>query len=319
QMVLLSVGVKPDTGFLKDSGIVLDERGSIEVNRQLQTNMADVYAGGDAVKIPNLVTKEATMIALAGPANRQGRLIADHIAGLEIDYQGALGTAIMKLFDMTVATTGINESGAKKAGIPYEKLLISSAPHAGYYPGGRNMFIKVLWHEQDHHILGAQIVGFNGVDKRIDVLATAITLGAKVTDLSKLNLAYAPPFGSGKDPINMVGYVAENIIAGRVKQAFWNELDVIQRDGSALLLDVRTDEEAQQGMIPGAIHIPFDELREQCEKLPKDKKIYIYCFSGVRSYSAVRYLEEMGYSAYNISGGWSAFEKMAAEKLKEKQ
>lgn len=310
QMVLLSVGVRPDTGFIKSSGIQMDQRGAIIVNQNLETNEPDVYALGDAAKMPHGITGEPSVVALAGPANKQARIVADRIAGINSSYTGAIGTAIIKLFDMTVATTGLNQRAAKEAGYEYDKLLISPAPHATYYPGGKNMFIKVLWNKNDQKILGAQIVGYGGVDKRIDVLATAIGLKASITDLTALDLAYAPPFGSAKDPINMVGFVAENIIGGKMKQAFWEELTQIQQDKNAMLLDVREDEEVERGIVPGAIHIPLGQLRDRAEELDKNKKIYVYCHSGVRSYTAARILTGLGYDAYNIAGGWGLYEKL---------
>ncbi len=307
QMVILSVGVKADTTFLKDSGIELTPRGAIVVDHQLKTNLKDIYALGDAAQMPHGITGNPAVIALAGPANKQARIVADQIAGINSSYTGAIGTSIMKLFDMTVASTGLNERALKEEKIDYDKLLISPAPHATYYPGGKNMFIKVLWNKESKEILGAQIVGYNGVDKRIDVLATAMGLKGKITDLTTLELAYAPPFGSAKDPINMVGFVAENIIGGKMKQGFWEDLKDIQEEENAILLDVREDMEVAYGMVPGAVHIPLDQLRERYLELPKGKKIYVYCHSGVRSYTACRILDAVGYDTYNIAGGWSVY------------
>ncbi len=309
QMVLLSVGVRPDTAFLKESGLDMDPRGAIIVNKKLQTNLPHVYALGDAAKIPHGITDTPTVVALAGPANKQARIVADRIAGMNNSYGGAIGTSIIKIFDMAVATTGLNERAAQQEGYVYDKLIIAPAPHATYYPGGKEMFIKVLWNQQDHKILGAQIVGYGGVDKRIDVIATAIGLNAHITDLTALDLAYAPPFGSAKDPINMVGFVAENLIGGKMKLAFWEDLKTIQEDENALLLDVREKEELADGMIPGAVHIPLGQLRKRINELPKDKKIYAYCYSGVRSYTAARILIGLGYDGYNMAGGWSLYEK----------
>lgn len=310
QLVLLSVGVRPDTGFLKSSGLEINPRGAIVVNKNLETNLPHVYALGDAAQIPHGITGSPAVVALAGPANKQARIVADRIMGINHSYTGAIGTAIIKLFDMAVATTGLNEGAARQAGYTYGKVIIAPAPHATYYPGGKEMFIKVLWNKEDQKILGAQIVGYDGVDKRIDVLATAIGLKASITDLAALDLAYAPPFGSAKDPINMVGFVAQNLIEGKMKLAFWEDVPQIHHHEQALLVDVREEEELAEGMIPGALHIPLAQLRNRANQLPKDQKIYVYCHSGVRSYTAARILTQLGYNAYSMAGGWHLYEKM---------
>ena len=309
-IVVLSVGVRPETSLARECGVNLNQRGSIIVNKQMQTNYPDIYAVGDAVQVTDFMTGEPSFIPLAGPANKQGRIAADNIAGIPSEYKGTQGSAILKLFDMTVATTGLNESRAKATGINYDKTYTYSASHASYYPGAQNMSVKILWDKKTLKLIGAQIVGFDGVDKRMDVLAAAIRFGAKVTDLTELELCYAPPFGSAKDPVNMAGFVAENIITGRMKQFFWHDVEALPRDGSVTLLDVRTKTETARGMIDGFINIPLDELRENLDMLPRDKPVYVHCHSGLRSYIACRILEGFGYSCYNLAGGWRLYESV---------
>lgn len=313
-MLIMSVGVRPDTAFLESSGIEKNDRGSIIVNEYMETNAKDVYAVGDAVEIKNFVTKSPAFIPLAGPAGKQGRIAADNICGSKSSYGGSIGSAILKLFDMTVATTGINEKTANAQGINYDKTYTYSPSHAGYYPGGKNMSLKLLWEKDTKKIIGAQIVGFDGVDKRMDVLACAIRLGAKVTDLTELELCYAPPFSSAKDPVNMAGFVAENVINGKMKQFFWHDVAHLKRDGSVTLLDVRTKTEAESGMIDGFINIPVDELREHLNMLPKDKPVYVHCHTGLRSYIACRILAAHGYDCYNLAGGWRLYKSVTDAK-----
>ena len=298
--------------------ISVNGKGSIVVNSRMQTSHPDIYAVGDAVEVKDLVTGSPAFIPLAGPANKQGRIAADNISGIPSEYSGTQGSSVLKLFDMTVAATGLNEKRAKEAGIEYDKSYTYSASHASYYPGAENMSVKVLWDKQTHKLLGAQIVGFDGVDKRMDVLAAAIRFGAKVTDLKDLELCYAPPFGSAKDPVNMVGYVAENVISSKVKQFFWNDVEALPRDGSVTLLDVRTTSEAKRGMIDGAVNIPLDTLRDELENIPKEKPVYVYCHSGQRSYLACRILSGHGYDCYNLAGGWRLFESVVcSQKVKD--
>jgi len=307
-IVIVSVGVRPETSLANKCGIATNSKGSIIVNRQMKTNIPDIYAVGDAVEVENFVTKSNTFIPLAGPANKQGRIAADNIAGIPTEYNGTQGSAVLKVFDMTVASTGINEKTALAAGMDYDKLYIYSAPHATYYPGGTNMSLKVLWNKKNYKILGAQIVGFEGVDKRMDVLASAIRFGAKVTDLKELELCYSPPFGSAKDPVNMVGFVAENVISGKVKQFFWHDVEKLPRDGSVTLLDTRTVTEFERGNIDGFVNIPLDTLREHLDEIPKDKPVFVHCHSGLRSYIACRILSGYGYECYNLAGGWRLYE-----------
>lgn len=310
-MVIMSVGVRPETSLAKAAGLQTNARGSIIVNSHMQTSDSAIYAVGDAVEVTDFVSKNPAFLPLAGPANKQGRVAADHICGFDSEYTGTQGSAILKLFDMTVAATGLNERAAKAAGIDYDKTYIYSADHASYYPDAKNMSVKALWDKKTHRILGAQIIGFDGVDKRIDVIAAAIRFGAKITDLTTLELCYAPPFGSAKDPVNMLGFTAENIISGKLKQFFWEDVDKLPRDGSVTLLDVRTPFERAGGHIDGFIHIPLDVLREHLDKLPKDKPVYVHCFSGMRSYIACRLLMGNGYDAYNLAGGFRLFESAA--------
>lgn len=312
-MIIMSVGVRPETVFVKDSGITLNDRGSIVVDSHMQTNIEDIYAVGDAIEVKEYVSGNPAFIPLAGPANKQGRIAADNVGGLDSCYTGTQGSAVLKLFDMTVATTGLNEKTAKVAGIDYEKTYTYSASHASYYPGAKNMSIKAIWDKDSLKILGAQIVGYDGVDKRMDVLATAIRFGAKITDLTNLELCYAPPYGSAKDPVNMLGFVAENIVTGKIKQFFWDEVDRLPRDGRVTLLDVRTKTEVSRGKIDGFIHIPLDSLREHLEEIPKDKPVYVHCHSGLRSYIACRILHGNGYECYNLAGGYRLYESVINE------
>ncbi len=313
-MVILSVGVRPETALAQDCGILTNSRGSIIVDRNMKTNLPEIYAVGDAAQVKDFITGNPAFIPLAGPANKQGRIAADHIAGISSEYTGTQGSAVLKLFDMTVAATGLNETGAKAAGIDYDKTYLYSGSHASYYPGASNMSIKALWDKKTLRILGAQIIGFDGVDKRMDILAAAIRFGAKITDLTELELCYAPPFGSAKDPVNMLGFVGENIVRGKVKQFFWHDVENLPRDGSAVLLDVRTVTEVSRGKIDGFINIPLDSLRERIDEIPKGKPVYVHCHSGLRSYIACRILTGHGYDCFNLAGGWRLYESVINER-----
>ena len=313
-MIILSVGVSPETAIARDCGIKLNPRGSIVVNNKMQTNIPNIYAVGDAVEVEDFLTKKPAFIPLAGPANKQGRIASDNIAGYESVYTGTQGSAVLKLFDMTVATTGLNEKTAQAAGIDYDKTYTYSASHATYYPGAAQMSVKALWDKKTLKIIGAQIVGFDGVDKRMDVLATAIRFGAKITDLTTLELCYAPPFGSAKDPVNMLGFVAENIVSGKLKQFFWHDVENLPRDGSVFLLDTRTPYEVMNGKIDGFVNIPLDSLRQRINEIPKDKPVYVHCHSGLRSYLACRILTGNGYDCYNLAGGWRLYESVINER-----
>ncbi len=313
-LVIMAAGVRPDTELAISAGIVTNSRGSIITDRHMRTSAPDVYAVGDAVEIRNFITDAPAFIPLAGPANKQGRIAADNIAGGISSYDGTQGSSVLKLFDMAVATTGLNEKSAASAGINYDKTYISAMSHAGYYPGATGMTVKVLWDRDTLKLIGAQIVGFEGVDKRCDVLATAIRYNADVTTLASLELSYAPPFGSAKDPVNMVGFVAENVISGKVKQFFWHDVENLPRDGSVTLLDTRTVAEVARGRISGFINIPLDSLRDNLLTLPKDKPIYVHCHSGLRSYIACRILSGHGYDTHNLAGGWKLYESVMSER-----
>lgn len=313
-MLIMSVGVRPETRLASDCGIETNRRGSIIVDDNMRTNFPDIYAVGDAIEVKNYITNQPTFIPLAGPANKQGRIAADNICGIESKYSGTQGSSILKIFDMAVATTGLNEKAAEDAKIDYDKTYIYSASHATYYPNASFMSIKMLWEKISLRIVGAQIVGFDGVDKRMDVIATAMRFGAKITDLTQLELCYAPPFGNAKDPVNMLGFVAENINSNIVKQFFWHDVESLPRDGSVTLLDVRTPAEVMRGKIEGFINIPVDSLRENLDKIDKDKPVYVQCHSGQRSYIACRILSENGYNCYNLAGGWRLYESVINEK-----
>ncbi len=303
-MVVLAIGVIPDTALAREAGLELGIKGSIVVNDRMETSVPDIYAAGDAVQIKHLVTGEDGLISLAGPANRQGRIIADNICGGDSRYPGSLGSSVLKVFDMTAASTGINETNARKAGLDADTVILSPMSHAGYYPGGRVMTMKVVFERETCRLLGAQIVGYEGVDKRIDVLAAAICAGMRADGLKDLDLAYAPPYSSAKDPVNMAGFMIDNICRGILKQWHLEELDSLPRDGSVTLLDVRTKREYGQGHLDGFRNIPVDELRDRLDEIEKDKRVYVICQSGLRSYIASRILEGNGFEAYNFSGGF---------------
>lgn len=307
-MVILSVGVRPDTALARQAGLKTNGRGAILVDEHMRTSAEHVYAVGDAVEIQDFVTGKAGYVPLAGPANKQGRIAADNICGIRSRYKGTQGSSVLKIFDMTVAMTGINERTAQEAWLDYDKSFTFSQSHASYYPGAHGMSIKTLYEKGSGRILGAQIVGYDGVDKRIDVLATAIRAQMTAFDLTELELCYAPPFGSAKDPVNFVGYAIENILTGKVKTFHWHDIAHLPKDGSVTLLDVRTPTERAAGHIEGFIHIPLDELRDRVDELDRNKPVYIHCHSGLRSYLACRMLSGLGFDCYNLSGGWRLYE-----------
>ena len=302
-MVVLAIGVTPDTALAREAGLELGIKGSIVVNDRMETSVPDIYAAGDAVQVKHYVTGEDTLISLAGPANKQGRIIADNICGGDSRYLGSQGSSVIKVFDMTAATTGINETNARKAGLDVDTVILSPMSHAGYYPGGKVMTMKVVFEKGTYRLLGAQIVGYDGVDKRIDVLATAIHAGLKAMQLKDLDLAYAPPYSSAKDPVNMAGFMIDNISKG-LKQWHLHDADKLPRDGSVILLDTRTAREYSSGHIEGFVNIPVDELRERLDEIEPGKPVYVICQSGLRSYIATRILEGHGYEAYNFAGGF---------------
>ena len=313
-MVILAIGVTPDTQLAKDAGLALGLKGSIVVNDRMETSAPDIYAVGDAVQVRHYVTGQDAVIALAGPANKQGRIAADSICGGDSRYPGSQGSSIIKVFDITAAVTGLNETNARKAGIDADKVILSPMSHAGYYPGGRLMTMKVVFEKGTYRLLGAQIVGYEGVDKRIDVLATAIHAGLSAVQLKELDLAYAPPYSSAKDPVNMAGFMVENIAEGMLRQFHVEDVPALPVDGSVTLLDTRTEEEYRQGHIAGFRNIPVDELRKRMDEIEPGKPVYVICQSGLRSYIACRILAGNGFGCYNFSGGFRFYDTVVNER-----
>ena len=313
-MVILAIGVTPDTQLAKDAGLALGLKGSIVVNDRMETSAPDIYAVGDAVQVKHYVTGQDAVIALAGPANKQGRIAADNICGGDSRYPGSQGSSIIKVFDITAAVTGLNETNARKAGIDADKVILSPMSHAGYYPGGRLMTMKVVFEKGTYRLLGAQIVGYEGVDKRIDVLATAIHAGLSAVQLKELDLAYAPPYSSAKDPVNMAGFMVENIAQGMLRQFHVEDVPALPVDGSVTLLDTRTEEEYRQGHIAGFRNIPVDELRKRMDEIEPGKPVYVICQSGLRSYIACRILAGNGFDCYNFSGGFRFYDTVVNER-----
>ena len=307
-MVILAIGVTPESMLAKEAGLALGIKGSILVNDRMQTSAPDIYAVGDAVQVKHFVTGADSLIPLAGPANKQGRIAADNICGGDSRYLGSQGSSVIKVFDMTAATTGINEGSAKKAGLHVDKVILSPMSHAGYYPGGKMMTMKIIFEKETYRLLGAQIIGYEGVDKRIDVLATAIHAGLKGNQLKDLDLAYAPPYSSAKDPVNMAGFMIDNIARGQLKQWHLADEEKLPRDGSVILLDTRTAAEYNRGHVAGFRNIPVDELRERIGELEPGKPVYVICQSGLRSYIASRILAGSGYETYNFSGGFRFYD-----------
>ncbi len=313
-MVVLAIGVTPDTALAKDAGLELGLKGSIVVNNRMETSVPDIYAVGDAVQVKHFVTGQDAVISLAGPANKQGRIAADNICGGDSRYQGSQGSSVIKVFDLTAAATGVNETNAKKAGLDVDTVVLSPMSHAGYYPGGKLMTVKVVFERETCRLLGAQIVGYEGVDKRIDVLATAIRAGMTAIQLKDLDLAYAPPYSSAKDPVNMAGFMVENLAKGIVKQFHTEDVGALPRDGSVTLLDTRTAEEYAGGHIEGFQNIPVDELRERLGEIEPGKPVYVICQSGLRSYIACRILAGYGYEAYNFAGGFRFYDAVTNDR-----
>ncbi len=307
QMVLLCAGVVPNSKLAKDAGLELGVRGCIAVNDKMQTSDPDIYAVGDAVEVTEFVTGQKRHIALAGPANRQGRIAADQIAGIDSRYKNTQGSSITKVFDLAVACTGITESTAKACGMDVDKIYLSSGAHAGYYPGAKPLTAKILFERTTGKILGGQFIGAEGADKRCDVLAVAIRAGMDAQQLTELELCYAPPYSSAKDPINMAGFAIENVVTGKVKNFHWENVPSLNRE-DVTLLDVRTAEEYAKGSVPGFINIPLHELRYHLGEIPMDKPVYVHCHSGLRSYVASRILVGSGYDCYNLSGGYVMYQ-----------
>ncbi len=305
-LVLLSIGVRPESGLAGAAGLMVNERGAVLVDQYLRTSDPDIYALGDAIAVKNVVTEQPVYTPLAGPANKQGRIAADHIAGIPREYSGTQGSAIVKIFGLAAGTTGINEETAGNLGISYDKVYLSAASHADYYPGAMPLNIKILFETTSGRILGAQIIGKEGVDKRIDVLAVAVRHRMTAYDLAELELAYAPPFSSAKDPVNIAGFMIENLLAGRAKQFHWNDLAQLKKDG-AQLVDVRTAAEYAMGHIEGAVNIPLDQLRSRQGELDIKRTVYLYCHSGQRSYTALRILASSGFEVKHLAGGYRLY------------
>lgn len=328
-IVILAIGVVPENKLAKDADLELGIKGSIKVNEHLLTNDPDIYAIGDAIETTQVVIGQPAHIALAGPANKQGRIVADHICGISRTFAGSMGSSIMKAFDLTVATTGISSKAAENADLNFDSIIITPASHATYYPGAHTMTMKVLFERPTGRILGAQIIGRDGVDKRIDVLAVAIKAGMTAFDLTEIDLAYAPPYASAKDPVNMAGYVIENILEGTVEQIHWDKaLAIAATDTNAVILDTRTQAEFDRGHIGSnkaygedtlhpIIHIPVDELRERLKELPRNKKLFVHCATGIRSYIACRILKQHGFTCVNIAGGYTFYQALHLDRNAE--
>ncbi|TCZ78926.1 CoA-disulfide reductase [Paenibacillus albiflavus] len=305
-MIILAIGVQPENKLAVQAGLAVGVRGAIQVNEYLQTEDPDIYAIGDAIEVVDYINGQPTVVPLAWGANRQGRIVADRINGQDVKFGGVLGTAIAKVFDLTVATTGNNEKTLKRLELPYQAIHIHPNSHAGYYPGAAVISLKLLFEPVSGKIYGAQAIAANGADKRIDVIATAIKGGLTVYDLPDLELAYAPPYSSAKDPVNMAGYVASNIVDGLVEIVQWHEIDEIVSKGE-LLIDVRDAAERENGFIPGSINIPLNDLRDRLDEVPMDRTIYVSCQVGLRGYLAARILTEHGYTVKNVDGGYRTY------------
>jgi rhodanese-related sulfurtransferase len=316
-MVVFSIGVRPEVELAKAAGLTLGTTGGIWVDEYLRTSDEHIYAIGDAVETTHLVTQEKFLVRLAGPANKQGRIAADNICGRQEQYKGSLGTGIVRVFDIGVGSTGANEKMLQQAGIPYRASMTHSANHAGYYPGAVPVSIKLLFSPENEKVLGAQVIGLDGVDKRLDVFATAIMSGATVADLEEFELAYAPPYGSAKDPVNIAGYVAHNILKDDVQAVYWYDVDRVCEAGVCYILDVRTPDECRNGMVEGAINIPIDDLRERLDELPKNRRILVYCQVGMRAYVACRILKQHGFEVCNLSGGYKTYEIATGKQANE--
>ncbi|OIJ19273.1 CoA-disulfide reductase [Anaerobacillus alkalidiazotrophicus] len=305
-MIILSIGVRPENELAVRAGLNVGERGGIQVNEYLQTSDPTIYAIGDVIEVKDYINEQPTMIPLAWPANRQGRIVADNIYGKNVRYNGTLGSSIAKVLDYTVATTGNNEKTLKRLGIPYQVVHLHPGSHAGYYPGASPIALKLIFDKETGKIYGAQAVGKDGVDKRIDVIATAIKGNLSVMDLVDIELAYAPPYSSAKDPVNMAGYVATNIVEGVLETVQWNEIDEIVTNGGTLI-DVRNPIELEMGYIKGSKNIPLDDLRDRLAELQKNETIYVSCQVGLRGYLATRILQENGFNVKNLDGGWKTY------------
>ncbi|MDF2614346.1 MAG: FAD-dependent pyridine nucleotide-disulfide oxidoreductase [Clostridia bacterium] len=308
-LVVSAMGVIPDTSFLHDTGIALGVRGHILVNEKMETNIEGIYAGGDAVEVVDLISGMQRTIPLAGPANKHGRIIADNIGGIQTTYKHTQGTTVIKVFDLTLAATGNNERILVREETPYEAIIIHPNHHASYYPGAKQITLKLIFNKTGK-ILGAQAVGYEGVEKRIDVIATTIRLGGTVYDLTELELSYAPPFGSAKDPVNFAGYVAENVLTGKSDVVHPRELEKMRENDQVVILDVRTIGEREKGKVEGSVHMNVNELRNNIDKLDKSKEYWIHCAVGQRAYVAERILKQAGFKCKNITGGYKTIQAM---------
>jgi rhodanese-related sulfurtransferase len=312
ELVILAIGVKPDTSLAKNAGLLIGSRNGIKVDEFNRTSNPDIYAIGDVAEKTDALDGEATLVPLANLANRHGRVVADHINGRTVRPVKTIGTAIVKVFDLMIATTGWNEKRLKVSGRSYTSIHSHPNSHAGYYPDAKQMTLKLIFDPQSGEILGAQGVGIEGVDKRIDVIATAIRGDITAPELADLELAYAPPFGSAKDPVNMLGYMAENVISGLIETAQWNQIDEF-RDKGFELIDVRTEGEFERGSIPGAINIPVDEIRERQSEIA-NKNLLVTCQVGQRGHTASLLLKELGFNAVNLDGGYLLWSNSPAAK-----
>ena len=304
-MVVLSIGVRPENQLAKNANLEIGLRGTIVTNQHMQTSDPDIYAVGDAVQLVSRITSEATTLALAGPASKQGRIAADHICGRDASFNGVIGTSVVKVFDLTVAAVGLNQHQLEQAGFEYSSIIVHVSSHAGYYPGASPMALKLLFSPQGK-IYGAQAVGVEGVEKRIDVIATAIFSGLTVNDLEQLELSYAPPYSSSRDPVNIAGFTAGNVLRGDVKVMQWNEVNNLNRQ-QFTILDVRLPEELTLGSIDGSLHIPLQQIRERINEIPRNHPVLVYCQTGQRSYFASRALTQLGFTAYNLTGGYKTY------------
>ncbi len=305
--IVLSIGVRPESKLAKECNLELNERGYIVVDEHMMTSDKDIYAVGDVVEITHLQTKKRTSAPLAGPANRQGRIAADNIAGRDSKYKGVIGTAVLKVFNQTVAQTGLTEKQLQKLDIKYDKIFVHPKTHAGYYPGAKPITLKLIFDLSNGKILGAQAVGGDGTEKRIDVISTVIYFGGSVLDLQELELCYAPPFGCARDCVNMAGFIASNVQRGDVKICHWHDAKELH-DKGAFIIDVRPPEDYDSGHIPGSINIPLDQIRSRLNEIPKDKTIYLLCQVGFSAYIAQRILLHNGYDAVNFTGGYDTYQ-----------
>ena len=305
EMIILSIGVRPENQLARQADLKLSSRGYVITNQHMQTSDPDIYAVGDVAQVTNRITGDPTSLALAGPASRQGRVVADHICGRDASFKGVIGTSVVKVFDLAVAAVGMNTNTLEKLEIPFSNVIIHASNHAGYYPGASPMALKLLF-TTEGRILGAQAVGIEGVEKRIDVIATAMKAGMSVFDLEELELSYAPPYGSSRDPVNLIGFTAGNLLHGDAKVMHWDEINQLDRD-KITIVDVRLPEELALGMIDGAINIPLQKIRQNINEIPKYRPVLLYCQTGQRSYFASRILNQLGFDAYNLTGGYKTY------------